>query len=33
MPDQLPQKYIDLVAAGDPNWEAHEALKEYKEEQ
>lgn len=29
----LPQKYIDLVAAGDPNWESHEALKDYKEEE
>ena len=28
-----PQKYIDLVAAGDPNWESHEALKDYKEEE
>lgn len=27
------QKYIDLVAAGDPNWESHEALKDYKEEE
>lgn len=29
----LLQKYIDLVAEGDPNWEGHEALKEYKEDE
>lgn len=27
------QKYIDLVAEGDPNWETHEALTGYKEEE
>lgn len=26
------QKYIDLVAAGDPDWESHPALAAYKEE-
>jgi diazepam-binding inhibitor (GABA receptor modulating acyl-CoA-binding protein) len=25
-------KYIELVAAGDPSWESHEALKDYKED-
>ena len=32
-PLSTPQKYIDLVAEGDPAWESHEALKDYKEEQ
>lgn len=27
------QKYIDLVAEGDPAWESHPALAEYKEEE
>lgn len=27
------QKYIDLVAEGNPDWESHEALKDYKEEE
>ncbi|KAI7841452.1 hypothetical protein COHA_004847 [Chlorella ohadii] len=31
--EEAMQKYIDLVAAGDPNWESHEALKDYKEEE
>jgi len=30
--EEAMQKYIDLVAAGDSNWESHDALKDYKEE-
>lgn len=29
--EEAMQKYIDLVAAGDPNWEAHPALAGYTE--
>ena len=29
----VPQKYIDLVAKGDPDWENHEAFENYKEEE
>jgi hypothetical protein len=28
--EEAMQKYIDLIAAGNPNWEQHEALKDYK---
>ena len=27
-----PQRYIDLVAEGNPGWESHEALKDYRED-
>ena len=27
--DEAMHKYIDLLAADDPNWEQHEALKNY----
>jgi len=30
--EEAMQKYIDLVAEGDDNWESHAALAEYKEE-
>ncbi|KAI8107378.1 Acyl-CoA-binding protein [Picochlorum sp. SENEW3] len=30
--EEAMQKYIDLVAAGDPKWEEHPALKDYQEE-
>lgn len=30
--EEAMQKYIDLVAAGDPSWEEHPALKDYQEE-
>ena len=29
--EEAMQKYIDLVAAGDPKWEEHDALKDYQE--
>jgi diazepam-binding inhibitor (GABA receptor modulating acyl-CoA-binding protein) len=29
--EEAMQKYIDLVAAGDKDWEAHPALKDYAE--
>ncbi|KAL4437790.1 hypothetical protein ABPG77_005702 [Micractinium sp. CCAP 211/92] len=31
--EEAMQKYIDLVAEGDPAWESHPALAEYKEEE
>lgn len=30
--EEAMQKYVDLVAAGDPNWESHDCLKDYKED-
>lgn len=30
--EEAMQKYIDLVAAGDSNWESHGAFKDYEEE-
>jgi diazepam-binding inhibitor (GABA receptor modulating acyl-CoA-binding protein) len=30
--EEAMQKYVDLVAAGDANWENHESLKDYKDD-